>query len=420
MWRSCSIAGSEDRRLRFALASYGTRGDVEPNAALGKELQQRGHEVVVACPPDQVPFVESVGLSAIAYGPDSRDVLTLLRTPQTIRHPIKPLRQGLEHASQVWAQINSTLKALGAEADVLVTGANYQEAAANVAEHYDIPLVAWHHAPMRPNGQLVPHVPALFLRSAMRASDWVQWRWIKSAEDLQRRELALPKVSTPASRRMAERGSLEIQTYDDVCFPGLAAEWGERRPLVGALTLELPTEADDEVRTWIAAGTPPIYFGLGSMLIESFTDMASLVSAVCAQLGERALICSGATELLNMPSSDNVKIVPALRHTTFFPACRAVVHHGGSGTTAAALRAGVPMLVLPVAFDQPMWARQIKRLKVGRARPFRAITHESLVADLQRVRAPEYLARASEVSTRTTKPSASIETAADLIEGVAG
>jgi UDP:flavonoid glycosyltransferase YjiC (YdhE family) len=61
---------------------------------------------------------------------------------------------------------------------------------------------------------------------------------------------------------------LEIQAYDELCFPGLAAEWPEqrgRRPFVGALTLELPTDADDEVLSWIAAGTRPIYFGFGSM-----------------------------------------------------------------------------------------------------------------------------------------------------------
>ena len=94
-----------------------------------------------------------------------------------------------------------------------------------------------------------------------------------------------------------ERGSLEIQAYDELCFPRAGsgmAEWDGRRPFVGALTMELPTDADDEVASWIAAGTPPIYFGFGSMPVGSPADTVAMISAACAQLGERALICTGA------------------------------------------------------------------------------------------------------------------------------
>ncbi len=148
---------------------------------------------------------------------------------------------------------------------------------------------------MRANGQLVPIVPAPLGRSAMTVSEWLSWRMTKKLEDAQRRELGLPKATGPAPRRIAERGSLEIQAYDEVCFPGLAAEWAKwdgRRPFVGALTMELPTDADDEVASWIAAGTPPIFFGFGSMPVESPADTLAMISAACAQLGERALIGS--------------------------------------------------------------------------------------------------------------------------------
>ena len=118
----------------------------------------------------------------------------------------------------------------------------------------------------------------------------------KKLEDAQRRELGLPKTKAPYPRRMTERGALEIQAYDEVCFPGLATEWAKwngQRPFVGTLTMELPTDADEEVLSWIAAGTPPIYFGFGSMLVESAADTLAMISAACAQLGERALVCSG-------------------------------------------------------------------------------------------------------------------------------
>ena len=169
--------------------------------------------------------------------------------------------------------------------------------------------------------------------------EWLAWRGPKKVEDAQRRELGLPKATGPWPRRIAERGSLEIQAYDEVCFPGLAAEWAKwdgQRPFVGALTMELPTDADDEVASWIAAGTPPIFFGFGSVGVESAADTLAMISAACAQLGERALVCAAGTDFSNVPHFEHVKVVGAMNYAAIFPACRAVVHHGGAGTTTRA------------------------------------------------------------------------------------
>lgn len=409
--------------MKFALASCGTRGDVEPCAAVGRELLRRGHDVLMAAPPDQVGFVESVGLAAVAHGPATGEIPDFFRTPWNIRDPIGPVRESLEHVAQRWAEISTSLRTLADGADLLFTGVSYQEAAANVAEYYDIPVAAWHHLPMRPNGHLVPVVPSPLIRSTMTVLDWVQWRLTKKAEDAQRRELGLEKATRPASRRMAARGSLEIQAYDELCFPGLAAEWGgpERtRPFVGALTMELPTDADDEVLSWISDGTPPIYFGFGSMPVKSPAEALDMIGTACLRLGERALICAGASDVTRLPHHDHVKVVPAVSHAAVFPMCRAVVHHGGGGTTAAGMRAGVPTLILWVASDQPIWAAQVKRLKVGFARRFSRTTPERLVADLRRILEPPYAARAREVAARMTKAAGSVAAAADLLEDAAG
>ena len=180
--------------------------------------------------------------------------------------------------------------------------------------------------------------------------------------------------------------------------------------------MELPTDADDEVLSWIAAGTPPIYFGFGSMRVGSAADTIRTIDAACTQLGERALICSGATEFDHIPHSDHVKVVGAVNHAAIFPACRAVVHHGGAGTTTAGMRAGIPTLVLWIGADQPIWAAQVKRLKVGSGRRLSATTRESLVADLRAILTPQHVTRAREMATRMTKPTESVTTAADLLE----
>ena len=148
-------------------------------------------------------------------------------------------------------------------------------------------------------------------------------------------------------------------------------------------------------------------------------DTIAMIGAACAQLGERALVCAGWTDFSNIPHSDHVKVVGAMNYATVFPACRAVVHHGGAGTTDAGLRAGVPALILWAAPDRLMWGSRLKELKVGTARRFFGTTEKSLVADLRTILAPEYAARARALAARMTTPAESVAAAADLVEGLA-
>jgi UDP:flavonoid glycosyltransferase YjiC (YdhE family) len=417
--------------MKFVLASYGMRGDVESCAAVGRELLRRGHDVRMAVPPDLVGFVESAGLAAVAYGLDTQAVVDawhnywtcFFRNPWRIQDLRRLYREAWELDTQRWGEMSTTLTSLADGADLLFTGMSYQDVAINVAEYYDIPLAALHWIPARANGQFLPFLPATLVRSTMTVNEWVAWRIWKKVLDAQRRELGLPKTTGPSLRLIAERGWLEIQAYDEVCFPGLAAEWAKwdgRRPFVGSLTMELPTDADEEVASWIAAGTPPIYFGFGSFPVESAADTLAMISAACAQLGQRALVCSGGSDFGHVPHLEHVKVVGAVNHAAIFPACRAIVHHGGAGTTAAGLRAGIPQLILWTLPDQLLlWAAAVKRLKVGSGRRLSSTTQKSLVADLRRILAPVYGTRAREIATRMTKPAESVAAAADLLEDFA-
>jgi UDP:flavonoid glycosyltransferase YjiC (YdhE family) len=403
--------------MKFALAVYGSRGDVEPQAAVGRELLRRGHDVRIAVPPDLCGLVESTGVTAVEYGPDTRDVLFGKKT-----NPVRLLSTSKGYFSQTWTQMGATLASLTDGTDLLLTAVAQQGLAANVAEYQGIPLATLHYLPARTNGRLLPSLPSPLVRSAISAFWWVYWHTTKAAEEIQRRELGLPKATGSSTRRIVERGSLEIQGYDSLCFPGLAAEWAQwsdRRPFVGALTMELPTDADADVSSWIADGTPPIYFGFGSLPVKSPTDTVATIGAACARLGERALICSGANDFGDIPHPEHVKIVGAVNHSAIFPACRAVVHHGGAGTTAAGMRAGIPTLVLWIRNEQPLWGAVVKRLKVGSAQSLSRTTEESLAAGLRSILRPQYVARAREVADIMTKPSVSVTAAADLLESAA-
>ena len=417
--------------MKFVLAFYGTRGDVEPGIAVGRELLRRGHDVCMVVPPDLVAFAESVGLAAIAYGPDMQAWLEstrnfwarFFRNFWRLQEVKRLLREAREPGTRHWAEMSTTLTARADGADLLLTGMSYQELALNVAEYRDIPLATLLWFPIRVNGHLFPALPARLLRSAMKVYERLVWRGVKKVQDAQRRQLGLPAATRPAPQRIAQRGALEIQAYDEVCFPGLAAEWAPwnertpaQRPFVGTLTMELATGADEDVAGWIAAGTPPICFGFGSIPVESPADTLAMIGAACAQLGERALVCAGWTDFGDATHSEHVKVVGQVNYGAIFPACRAVVHHGGAGTTAAGLRAGVPALILWMADVQLIWGAAIKRLKVGTARRFSSTTEKSLVADLRRILSPQYATRAREIAARMTRPADSVAAAADRVE----
>jgi UDP:flavonoid glycosyltransferase YjiC (YdhE family) len=412
--------------MKFVLAFYGSRGDVEPCVAVGRELLRRGHEVRMAVSPNLVGFTESAGIAAVAYGPDAgawhelhREFsMHLFRRFWRIRELIRLGRKNWELFAQFWREANTTLMSLADGADLLFTDAGFDRPVANVAEYHDIALATLHTSPLLISSQFVP-IRSPVMRSAMAMFGWLMSRFERKFEDAQRRELGLPKATRRGSRRIPEQGSLDIQAYDDVCFPGLAAEgakWNGQRPFVGALTMELPTDADDEVAAWIAAGTPPIFFGFGSMPLKSPADTLAMISAACTQLGERGLVCAAGTDFSRLPHFEHVKVVGAMNFAAAFAACRAVVHHGGTGTTAASLRAGVPTLILSTWLDQILWGAQIERLKVGTTRSFANTTQESLIMDLRTILAPEYANRAREFATRMTKPTESVEAAADHVE----
>jgi UDP:flavonoid glycosyltransferase YjiC (YdhE family) len=396
--RDAGTCHAEGLAMKFALATLGTRGDVEPCAAVARELQRRGHEVRLAVPPNYLGFVERAGLVAVAHGHDQVEQnANLGRKYGNAPNPTSIAWEILRDVAQLWPELGRALTSLADGADLLLTDPSEQGLAANVGEYYDIPVAALHVYPIPP-GDTDQHVT-------------------KGAEDAQRRALGLPEETGPSARR-----SLEIQAYDELFFPGLAAEFAKhclRRPFVGGLTLQLPMDADDEVSSWIDAGSPPIYFGFGSSArIASPDEAFAMISEACAELGERALICSGTSDFTDVRQFAHVKVVGAVNHSAVFPACRAVVHHGGPGTTFAGIRAGVPTLVLWVSVDQPMWGVAVNHLEVGLGRPF-FLTRQSLVTDLRSILTEHCATRAREVAAQMTTPAESVATAADLLEDAA-
>ena len=433
------------------MALVGSRGDVQPALAVGLELQRRGHEVVTGVAPNLVPLAERLGLDPVPLGIDSAALLgsDLVRRDMRSAHPVRRVRALRAVASAGWDELRTGLLALLDDvggADTVVTGLLGQEVAAAVAESRGLGMAALHYCPVRAN-RVVSPVSGLRGPGATRAAwalgERVRWDLTRRAENDQRGELGLGRTRVHLPTRLRDAGAVEIQAYDPALVPGLADEWGPRRPLTGFLALDDAARArlgeagsgsgagpdgalDAGLDAWLDDGDPPVYVGFGSMPVADPPALLAAVDDACADLGVRALVSAGWNDFsAGDPGASldekRVRVVGAVDHAAVLPRCRAAVHHGGAGTTGAVLRAGLPAVVGWYSADQPMWGDLLRGAGVGVARRASTLTRPGVLAGaLSEVLDDATAARAAALGARLVPADRAVAAAADAVEGVDG
>jgi sterol 3beta-glucosyltransferase len=158
----------------------------------------------------------------------------------------------------------------------------------------------------------------------------------------------------------------------------------------------------DRVEQFLRQGPPPIYVGFGSMPIPDPERIAQMLIAALGRTRQRAIVCG--RDLANaaaLDGRDAVLPVEALPHERLLHRISVVIHHGGSGTTGAGLRAGKPTLVVPFVFDQFFWGQRVKSLGAGPPPiPFRGLSEDRLAQGLADLTSGRYDAAASRIGKR--------------------
>ncbi|HTQ78488.1 MAG TPA: glycosyltransferase [Thermoanaerobaculia bacterium] len=141
-------------------------------------------------------------------------------------------------------------------------------------------------------------------------------------------------------------------------------DWPSRMHVTGYWFLDLASgfEPPPELLDFLAAGEPPVAIGFGSMAARDPRAMTEMAVEALGRAGRRGILLTGWGGLRRLDLPPSVFQITAVPHDWLFPRVAAVVHHGGSGTTAATLRAGAPSLIVPFGFDQPLWAARLKTL----------------------------------------------------------
>ena len=379
--------------MRVAFASLGTLGDLYPLLAVARAAEKRGHEVVIAASKRFRDHVTRHGWRFHPIRPDLEpETEQVRRLCDPGRGPERLMREVVfPSVRETYADLNKAC----AGADLLVVG-ELLYVAPLVAEKCGIPWINVVLAPSSflsaidpcvlaplPSFHHLRHLGTIPHRLLLGFGNLLTSRWAEPLAAFHRELGREPGPNPVYKGKHSPHRTLAL-------FPGFfAAPQADWPPQV--MQTGFPYfEQDQEIGTlraisdFLKAGDPPLVFTLGSSMVEIADDFYRLASAAATTLGRRAILLTGKMSPAEKypPSVLSIAYAPL---ESVFPHAAVVIHHGGIGSCAMALRSGIPSLVIPFAYDQPDNAERLRRLGVALTMPRKRITSGNLAERLGRI-----------------------------------
>jgi len=380
--------------MRVTLISFGSRGDLQPAVALGVALRRAGHRPLVVSYASFRDLVEGHGVDFL---PVEGDVESLLRTDDARdqmesgkNNPIRLFRAIRDHARADTEKMVAGITEGCRNAEVIVAVGGMLFAGMTMREYFGIPLVRAELQPISLPTSAFPSALAPFpaARSGLvnRASHVLTmqlfWQVMRPiVNGVARRSLGMRPFPLRGPLADAERERIPLLHAHSPSVLPKPPDWPEHAHVTGYWFLDRPEgfTPPAELEAFLAAGPPPVYVGFGSMMNRDPARTTEIVLGALARSGQRGVLLTGWGGLRRTELPETVFMVDNVPHDWLLPRMAAVVHHGGAGTTAAALRAGVPSVVIPHFTDQPFWAHRVHALGVSpRPIPRRRLTAQNL------------------------------------------
>ncbi|XP_028773067.1 sterol 3-beta-glucosyltransferase UGT80A2 [Neltuma alba] len=366
--------------LQIVMLIVGTRGDVQPFIAIGKRLQDYGHRVRLATHSNFKEFVLTAGLEFYPLGGDPK-VLAGYMVKNKGFLPSGPSDIPIQR-NQIKEIVNSLLPACK-EPDI-DSGVSFKADAiianppayghTHVAEALKIPIHIFFTMPWTPTSEFPHPLSRVKQQAGYRLSyqivDSLIWLGIRDMiNDLRKKKLKL----RPVTYLSGSQGSDTDVPHAYIWSPHLVPkpkDWGPKIDVVGFCFLDLASnyEPPESLVKWLEAGDKPIYIGFGSLPVEGPEKMTQIIVQALEKTGQRGIINKGWGGLGNLSEpKDSIYLLDNVPHDWLFLRCKAVVHHGGAGTTAAGLKAACPTTIVPFFGDQPFWGDRVHAKGVGPA-----------------------------------------------------
>ena len=413
---------------KIVLTTFGSYGDIHPYMALAMELQLRGHDPLIATSALYQEKIESAGLKMTPVRPDidppqqqDQELMDKIMEPRT--GPKFLLNEVILSSLRESYQ---DLVSLIADTDLLITHPT-TFAGPLVARKYPIPWISTVLAPVTFFSAYDPpeppywhwvgklkHLGPGFMKVFLNLAK-TQFT-LQPIEDF-RRELGIPDYGPPLFEGQ-HSPQLVLALFSRI-FAAPQPDWPKQTKVTGFpfydghRELEMPSELTEFLET----GPPPIVFTLGSSAVWVARDFYHESIAAAKALGERAVLLIG--DERNRPAEELPPEIIAVNYAPYqslMPQARVMVHHGGVGTTSQGLRAGVPTLIVPFAFDQADNAAHAERLGTSRTIYRKQYLAQRVAKELSTLLSnPEYAAKARIVGEQLRNERGT-ERACDAIE----
>ncbi len=357
----------------ITLLASGTRGDVQPYIALGLGLRQAGYTVRVATHANFTAFVARHGLTVTLLADNPSDLFARPGGADAMRLSGNPLRNARasfrywRDARPLFARLVSSAWQACQDSDCIISGLPTLWSAP-LAAALGAPNVRCLLQPLTPTrafpSPLLPwtfSLGGIYNRLTYRlVEQTIKLSWRGALNEWHRATFNQPAPDLPRAEN-----TLTLYGFSSHIVPH-PADWSAREIIAGYWFLSAPSDWQPaaELEQFLAEGAPPVFIGFGSLTLRQPRKTMTIIAAALAHTKTRAVIAvpHGFANAALPPNLFPVTDVP---HAWLFPRLSAVIIHGGAGTVGAALRAGVPTLVLPLAVDQFFWGARIAALGAG-------------------------------------------------------
>lgn len=418
--------------MNIFIATYGSRGDVQPYLALGRGLLNAGHNVTIAT---SVRFQADVQAIGLHYGYMNDELLSILDTQlgrslidssHGLIGNLKQLIQAKKKISPLQTkQIEECwLAAKDANPDVIIFHPK-AFGAPSYAEKLGVPVMLASVVPMLVPSSTTPHIGF----PSLKLGKWYNRLTYSLVNLIMQLSISKPIRHWRVENGLPAKGGINLlRTHSGSSMPVLQ---GFSRHVA-----DLPLDNQSQVTTtgywftetpdwqpsqalseFLESGPPPVYIGFGSMVGQDPQQLTETVIAALTKAKVRGILASGWGGIKSSSLPDSIIEIDHAPHQWLFPKMAAIVHHCGAGTTAAALRAGKPSIPVPFFGDQPYWAKRLYELGVSSIPlPKKSLNSDSLAQEIKHVISDVSIQKNAEILGQKVRREGGIEKAVKVIE----
>lgn len=369
--------------MHITILALGSRGDIQPYAVLGSGLKSAGHQVRFITFESFASLIVELGLDFHPIPGDAQAIVAggganMLGLVRSFTSLAKGYAQNLSDPH------------LG-ETDLIINQLPGGLYGFDLAEKYNLPMLLASVIPLaRTSTMPLMGFPNLLLpgynRLTYSVGEKVLWQMFRSVINEWRiQTLKLPPL--PPKGYFDQLGTRKfpiLNGFSEHVVPR-PADWNEHIRITGYwFAEEKHWDPPADLLHFLDAGKPPVFIGFGSMPIKNPRQTTEMILEALNRSGQRGILHSGWGGLGDISLPENVFKIKYAPYDWLFPRMSMIFHHGGSGTTAYALRSGTPSCVIPFVFDQFYWGKRNADLGVGpQPIPFIKLTVEKLTQAIQ-------------------------------------